>query len=104
MEARLSVEKKEYITEENIQMDMIKRVGPRGTYMLEDETLELYRTELFHPRLFNCENYHDWQQQGMTSVVHKAHGAVEERLAAYEAPVYDTRRNQMLEDVLSVLG
>ena len=104
LEARLSVEKKEYITEENIQMDMIKRVGPRGTYMLEDETLELYRTELFHPRLFNCENYHDWQQQGMTSVVHKAHGAVEERLAAYEAPVYDTRRNQMLEDVLSVLG
>lgn len=83
---------------------MIKRVGPRGIYMLEDETLELYRTELFHPRLFNCENYHDWQQQGMTSVVHKAHGAVEERLAAYEAPVYDTRRNQMLEDVLSVLG
>ena len=70
LEARLSVEKKEYITEENIQMDMIKRVGPRGTYMLEDETLELYRTALFHPRQLNCENYHDWQQQGTVSDTH----------------------------------
>lgn len=103
-EARFSVEEKEYITEENIQMDMIKRVGPRGTYMLEDETLELYRTEVFHPRLFNCENYHNWKQQGMTSVVNKAHGSVAERLETYEAPVYDARRTQMLEDVLSVLG
>ena len=59
LEARLSVEEKNYITEENIHMDMIQRVGPGGSYMLEEETLELYRTELFHSSLFNCERYHD---------------------------------------------
>ena len=103
LEARLSVEEKNYITEENIHMDMIQRVGPGGSYMLEEETLELYRTELFHSSLFNCERYHDWKKQGMNSVISKAHEAVKERLEAYEPPVYDARRTRMLESVLKGL-
>ena len=103
LEARLSAEEKNYITEENIHMDMIQRVGPGGSYMLEEETLELYRTELFHSSLFNCERYHDWKKQGMTSVISKAHEAVKERLEAYEPPVYDARRTRMLESVLKSL-
>lgn len=101
LEARLSADEKNYITEENIHMDMIRRVGPGGSYMLEEETRELYRTELFHPRLFNCERYHDWKRQGMTSVVSKAHEELKERLKSYEQPVYDARRENMLKQVLS---
>ena len=71
--------------------------------MLEEETLELYRTELFHSSLFNCERYHDWKKQGMNSVISKAHEAVKERLEAYEPPVYDARRTRMLESVLKGL-
>lgn len=103
LEARFSVEDQEYITEESIHMDMIKRVGPGGSYMLEDETLELYQTELFHARLFNNEIYHNWKQQGMPSVILKAQGVVKERLEGYQLPVYDKRQTQMLDELLEIL-
>ena len=103
LEARFSVENCDYITEEAIHMDMIKRVGPGGTYMLEDETLELYQKELFHPRLFNSEIYHNWKQLGMPSVILKAQDMVRERLDAYCLPVYDKRQTQMLDELLAIL-
>lgn len=103
LEARFSVENCEYITEEAIHMDMIKRVGPGGTYMLEDETLELYQTALFRPRLFNSETYYNWKQLGMPSVILKTQDVVKERLAEYQPPVYNERQTKMLDELLEVL-
>lgn len=103
LEARYSVENREYITEESINMEMIKRAAHKGSYMMENETLELYQTELFHPRLFNSERYHNWKELGMPSVILKAKEVVKERMEGYELPKYDKRQNQMLDELLAVL-
>ena len=71
--------------------------------MLEDETLELYQKELFHPKLFNSEIYYNWKQLSMPSVILKAQEMVRERLDAYRLPVYDKRQTQMLDELLAIL-
>lgn len=101
--AYLSMEDRELITEESIDLDIMRRVGPGGTYLLEDETLKRYPTELFRPRLFNCENYYSWKHTGMPSVLLKARKLLQERLEQYEMPQYDERQNKMLEEVLSLI-
>lgn len=101
--AYLSMENRELITEDSINLDIIRHVGPGGTYLLEEETLKKYPTELFRPRLFNCENYYSWKHTGMPSVILKARKLLEERLEQHEMPRYDERQNRMLEEVLSLI-
>ena len=76
-------------------------MGIGGNYLLEEDTLDLYRTEIFYPKLFNTEPYHIWEKNGRLSVLEKARKEVERRIAAFEFPQYEEGQKQMLHEVLA---
>jgi trimethylamine--corrinoid protein Co-methyltransferase len=49
---------------EHMSMDAIRDVGPGGTFLIHDQTVELCRTEHWRPQLINRENPEVWAAGG----------------------------------------
>lgn len=52
------------ISEKTIPMDLIRKVGPGGNYLVEDHTLEHHRQEFWLPKFFNRNSPDTWTQNG----------------------------------------
>ena len=97
---RLEMEKRDFITDEAVDMDSIEDVAttPGGNFLAEDDTVELYQTEYYLADLFSCESYDKWQSQGAPSVLERAQKRVEKRLAEFVAPEYTPEQMAILEE------
>lgn len=100
MEARLSLKNRDFLSDEAINLESIEEVGPGGNYLLEEDTLALYRSELFLPGLFNTEAYNGWESSGKPTVLEKAKARVQQRLQQYVQPQYEPWQEKILQDVL----
>ncbi|MEH0022644.1 MAG: trimethylamine methyltransferase family protein [Desulfobacter sp.] len=77
------------ITEQSINTDLIDRVGPGGSYMMQPETAMRCRTAFFPSGLTRKSTYEDWEAKGHGDITARAGAHVQERLAAYEIPDMD---------------
>ncbi len=100
MEARKAAESIDIFSEEDMSLESIEEEGPGGNFLLEEETMERYREEIYYPELYNVENYDQWEREGKISVEEKARKKVEERLAQYEPPQYTEKQRKVLEEAL----
>lgn len=96
----LHTKDRDIFAEEFLCMESMEEVGPRGNYLTEEETVDLYQSEVFYPILSNISSYSAWESNGKPSVVEKAESAVEKRLAEYELPEYSPRQKKILDDIL----
>jgi trimethylamine--corrinoid protein Co-methyltransferase len=60
---------------ETLALDVVDQVGPGGSYLAEDHTLERFREGWF-PDLMNRSNYEDWAAAGAHSLGDKANAKV----------------------------
>lgn len=100
MEARKAAEAIDIFSSEDMSLESMEEEGPGGNYLLEEETMELYREEIYYPELYNIENYDEWQRNGRISVEEKAAERVKKRLEEYQAPEYSERQKQILNQAL----
>ncbi len=56
---------------ENLATQVIKAVGPRGSYLTQPSTMAKCRS-CWRPSVSNWENYDQWESQGMQQVVEVA--------------------------------
>ncbi len=77
------------VTDEAIDLEMIRAVGIGGQYLTQPKTFELCRTEFFLPRLANRQSPEAWKAGGGLDAAARAARAVDERLARYEKPDID---------------
>jgi trimethylamine---corrinoid protein Co-methyltransferase len=70
------------ITDETLALDVIRKVGPGGNFLVEDHTLQHFREELFFPRLFRRQSVDHWLEKGAQPIVNFAHDRVEAILQA----------------------
>ncbi|NLA12116.1 MAG: hypothetical protein GX883_08325 [Firmicutes bacterium] len=77
------------VNEETMAVDVIEKVGPRGSYLTELHTLKNFRKEFYHPFLFNRGNYDNWAKEGRLEAKDRAHAKVEDILKNYERPALD---------------
>ncbi|MGI6095298.1 MAG: trimethylamine methyltransferase family protein [Lachnospiraceae bacterium] len=96
----LSVKDRDLFDDELLCIESMEEVGPRGNYLVEEETVEYYQEEVFYPTLFNIGAYNAWEAKGKPGVAEKAKAAVEKRLAGYELPEYSPKQKKILEDIL----
>jgi trimethylamine--corrinoid protein Co-methyltransferase len=52
------------ISRERIGMDVIKKVGPGGHYLTEEQTLKLHQEEIWRPKFLNRETLETWSSEG----------------------------------------
>lgn len=86
-------------SEEKLCMDLIKEVGPRGTY-IRGRTPKMYRDEFYMCKYLNKEDINEWQNKGSVSVVDKAKAEVKKRIEAYCAPEITEEQQKILAPYL----
>jgi trimethylamine--corrinoid protein Co-methyltransferase len=77
------------ISKDSINTDLIERVGPGGSYMMQPETFQRCRTAFFPARLTRKSTYEDWDAKQYGDIVGRAADYVKERLDAYIKPDID---------------
>jgi len=74
------------ITEENIDVEMIKNVGIGGQYLTQPKTFKLCRTEFYFTDLMNRQNHAGWHAEGAKRIDNVASERLAQRLATFEKP------------------
>ncbi len=86
------------LTDESIDIDVIKEVGIGGQYLTHPKTFKLCRTEFFMPTLMSRKNPDAWAKGGKKRIDQLAEDKVAQRLAAYEKPEIDPKVEKQLTD------
>jgi len=88
------------ISDESIDLEMIKEVGIRGEYLTHHNTLDLFRNEHFQSTLFNRLGYNEWEAAGEQSLFERAVEIVKNRIESYEKPDIDRTIEKQLSRFL----
>ncbi len=75
--------------DDNMAVDLINRVGPRGTFIAEDHTLSHFRQACYAPSLFARDAFAEWERKGRHGAVERAQAKVQALLADYQQPDMD---------------
>ncbi len=86
------------LTDESIDIEVIKEVGIGGQYLTHAKTFQLCRTEFFMPSLMSRKNPDAWTKEGKKRIDQVAVDKVAQRLASYEKPDIDPKIEKQLTD------
>ncbi|MBC2703621.1 trimethylamine methyltransferase family protein [Desulfobacula sp.] len=84
------------LTDDSIDIDVIKEVGIGGQYLTHPKTFKLCRTEFFMPTLMSRKNPDAWAKDGKKHINQIAEDKVAQRLASYEKPDIDPEIEKQL--------
>ncbi len=74
------------INEETLAFDVIKDVGPGGTYLAHDHTVDWFRGEFYMPTLSDRRSYEQWKADGSQTIEQRANKKWKNILADYGEP------------------
>jgi trimethylamine--corrinoid protein Co-methyltransferase len=77
------------LSDEAIDVPMIKKVGIGGQYLTQPKTFRLCRTEFFLPDLSKRQSYDSWKGTGRKRLDQEASEVLARRLDGYEKPDMD---------------
>ncbi|MDW7655966.1 MAG: trimethylamine methyltransferase family protein [Bacillota bacterium] len=84
-----------------IGVEVIKSVGPRGIFIMEDHTLEFLRSDEFREtKVSNMKNYQNWLNDGAPTVVQNAAKKVKELLKTRNEKPFDLGKIKVMEDII----
>ena len=68
------------VDKETLGFEVIKKVSPGGTYIMEDHTIAHMMDEFFYPKVSIRSNFDVWESQGKPTMWSQAHSMVQEIL------------------------
>ncbi|NIA08001.1 MAG: trimethylamine methyltransferase [Actinobacteria bacterium] len=68
------------LSEETLALDIIDEVGPAGSFIEHEHTLERFRKDIWYPTVFERNNFAKWQDAGAKDVMERARERVNELL------------------------
>jgi trimethylamine--corrinoid protein Co-methyltransferase len=89
------------VNEDTLALEVIRDVGPGGSFLMADHTLENFRKESFFPVLFRRQSLDEWLTLGAKAVAVKAHERVQEILAQGEKTILSPQKEKALERALA---
>ena len=69
-----------WVYKEALAYEVIKKVGPGGTFLAQMHTFQHFKKEHFLPQLADVNSYSVWNKKGRKSLAEKAREQVEEIL------------------------
>jgi trimethylamine--corrinoid protein Co-methyltransferase len=79
-------------------LETIRDVGPGGQFLMEEQTLENYRSAQYMPTVALRESYASWSAAGGESLFDRASREVARRLNEYEMPEISRERRGILDE------
>jgi trimethylamine--corrinoid protein Co-methyltransferase len=84
-----------------ISTDVIKSVGPRGSFFLEDHTFDFLRSgEFRETKVSNMRIYEDWCKEGAPTVVQNAGKKASELLKTGNCKPLDSKKISAMDEVI----
>jgi trimethylamine--corrinoid protein Co-methyltransferase len=76
------------VNEETLAYEVIKEVGPRGNFLLEEHTLDHFRDEFYQPTLSTRQAYGVWEKNGRDAA-QRANASWKKILEEYQESTLD---------------
>jgi trimethylamine--corrinoid protein Co-methyltransferase len=89
------------LTEDALALDLIKKMGTAGDYLMHDHTLNRCRTEFFLPDLGIRTLHNNWLEMEPREITARAGLLLEKRLAEYKKPQMDTKLEKKLVEYVT---
>lgn len=75
------------VDDDALALDIIREVGPGGTFITHQHTFQHFKTELWHSGLFDHNNWERWQNAGAKDVRQAAMDQIHKLLKEERAPL-----------------
>ncbi len=72
------------VTADTLALDIIKKVGPGGTYIMEAHTLEHFKRELYYSKIVDQDKRETWEKGGRKGMLERARQEARNILAKHE--------------------
>jgi trimethylamine--corrinoid protein Co-methyltransferase len=72
------------VDEDTLAFDVIRQVGPGGTYVIEEHTVDHMMDEYFYPNLSVRCNFDIWEERGRPNMLSRANTLVQHILSEWE--------------------
>jgi trimethylamine--corrinoid protein Co-methyltransferase len=91
------------VSEETLAFDLIKEVGPGGSFVTSKHTRRFMRGEHYRPTLSNRDSRADWEAKGAKSTWERAAEKVKEILARDGYSLTADAREQVLSEIAGII-
>jgi trimethylamine--corrinoid protein Co-methyltransferase len=88
------------VDEDSLALEVMKAVGPGGTFLSEDHTFENFRRELWTPKLIERRNWDLWETDGSRDIFKVAEKKVLEMLAEKPGALLSTEVENQIDEVV----
>jgi trimethylamine--corrinoid protein Co-methyltransferase len=93
------------VSPETLAYDVIKSVGPHGSFLMEEHTLKYMRSgEHWLPTLSNRRGYDQWKEKGGKDIVQQATERARQILETHQPEPLDTYVRQELHKIITSAG
>jgi len=72
------------VNEDTLALEVIKAVGPAGTYLGQKHTMKHMRKEISTAKLIDRKSYSAWEKEGSADIVQRANKEAKKILAEHE--------------------
>lgn len=92
------------ITPDDLALDVIDAVGPRGSFLEHEHTLTRYRQAAWRPNAFNRHTYEAWQAAGAEPITTPLRQRAMHILKDHRAPELSGRQVEAMDGILARRG
>jgi len=89
------------VDERTMAIDTIRNVGPGGNFLIEDHTLEHFRS-LWRPRYIDRSNFYSWTDNGSKDLNHKLNGKVIDILSTHNSRALEGKILHNINKILDI--
>lgn len=90
------------ITDDTLALDIIKKVGPNGTYIMESHTLEHFKQELYYSKIVDQDKRETWEKGGQKGMLERARQEARNILANHQEKALDPKLLKELDDYVNL--
>lgn len=84
--------------EEHLCVDLIDKVGPRGSYLAEEHTLNYFKKEHWRPELMDRSDYQRWSGEGSKNLGQRVNGKVKSILEKHKPePIPEDKAEKIMK-------
>ena len=92
------------ITDDTLALDVIKKVGPNGTYIMESHTLEHFKQELYFSKIVDQDKRETWERGGQKGMLERAREEAQKILSNHREIALDPKLLKELDSYVRLAG
>ena len=90
------------VTDDNLALDVIKQVGPAGTYIMEAHTLEHFRKEQYFSKIVDQDKRETWEKDGQRGILERAREEARKIFSRHQEKELDPNLLKELDDYVKM--